>query len=400
MPPRRFLRRAFTQIFAQNIASNFARIGVLLGGLTWIFPCPVSSAPASPEPAQGPGPDRVLLIVNDNSPLSRNIGEYYGSRRHIPAKNYCHIQTEATETINRAQYEKLAAAVGGCLKKSGLVESVYYLVLAQGVPLRVSGNEEIQGDAASVDSELTLLYQDLKTGRPHATAGVIVNPFYGRRDEPFSHPKFPMYLVTRLAAYDLDGVKKIIDRALVAANRGKFVIDMRGPGDGQGNDWLRTASILLPDDRVILDESVKPVYNQTDVIAFASWGSNDDERTKRHTGFRWLPGAIVTEYVSTDGRTFERPSANWVPSGDWHNPLKQFAKSPQALVADYLEEGATGGSGHVYEPLLFYTPHPDLLLPAYYKGRNLAESFYLAIPALSWRNIVVGDPLCNLGKPK
>jgi hypothetical protein len=27
---------------------------------------------------------------------------------------------------------------------------------------------------------------------------------------------------------------------------------------------------------------------------------------------------------------------------------------------------------------------PDVLLPAYYSGRNLAESYYLSIPALSW----------------
>jgi hypothetical protein len=33
------------------------------------------------------------------------------------------------------------------------------------------------------------------------------------------------------------------------------------------------------------------------------------------------------------------------------------------------------------------------------QGRNLAESYYLVIPALSWQNIVLGDPLCSLGKP-
>ena len=76
-----------------------------------------------------------------------------------------------------------------------------------------------------------------------------------------------------------------------------------------------------------------------------------------------------------------------------------FAGSPQSLAADYILEGATGASGHVDEPYLSMTPRPDLLLPAYYRGRNLAESYYLAIPALSWQNIVLGDPLCSLGKP-
>ena len=128
------------------------------------------------------------------------------------------------------------------------------------------------------------------------------------------------------------------------------------------------------------------------VIGYASWGSNDAGRHKRFVGFRWLPGAIMTEYVSTNARTFTRPPEDW-------NLGALFFGSPQSLTADYISEGATGASGHVYEPYLAMTPRPDLLLPAYYQGRNLAESYYLAIPRLSWQNIVVGDPLCALGKP-
>ena len=80
-------------------------------------------------------------------------------------------------------------------------------------------------------------------------------------------------------------------------------------------------------------------------------------------------------------------------------PRYLVARRPQTLTADYILEGATGASGHVAEPYLVYTPHPDMLLPAYFSGRNLAESYYLSIPVLSWQNIVVGDPLCSLGKP-
>jgi uncharacterized protein (TIGR03790 family) len=56
-------------------------------------------------------------------------------------------------------------------------------------------------------------------------------------------------------------------------------------------------------------------------------------------------------------------------------------------------------AGHVDEPYLSFTPRPDLLLPAYFSGRNLAESFYLALPALSWQNVIIGDPLCSIGSP-
>jgi hypothetical protein len=69
---------------------------------------------------------------------------------------------------------------------------------------------------------------------------------------------------------------------------------------------------------------------------------------------------------------------------------------PQSLAAGYILEGATG---HVDEPYLTMTPQPNLLLPAYYQGRNLAESYYLAIPALNWAEHRPGDPLCSIGKP-
>ena len=351
------------------------------------------------SPARAATPDRVVVVVNDNSALSLKIGEYYAQRRGIPPKNVCHLRTTASEEIPRDIFDReIAEPIGAFLRKAGLVESVYYIVTTAGVPLKISGTRQTE-DYAAVDSELALLYSDLKTGKPHKLAGPWPNPFFGNRDAQFSHPLFPIYLVTRLAAYDFEGVKGMIDRALAAVNRGKFVMDLSSPDDRLGNDWLRDAAILLPRERVVLDETIKPVYDQQDVIGYAGWGSNDAHHDRRFPGFHWLPGAIMTEFVSTDGRTFQRPPAGWKPGGSWSNPLGFFGGSPQSLSADYILEGATGASGHVYEPYLTMTPRPDLLLPAYYQGRNLAESYYLAIPALSWQNIVLGDPLCSLGKP-
>ena len=344
--------------------------------------------------------DRVLLVVNDNSPLSRNIAEYYARRRGVPAKNICHIKTTTDEVISRDDYDRqIARPIGAFLRKEGLQESIYYIVTTGGVPLKISGTDGLNGTYGSVDSELTLLYSDLRSGQPHPIEGPLNNPFFGKRDRAFSHPEFPIYLVTRLAAYDFDGVKGMIERSLAATNRGKFVLDLRSADDEPGNDWLRDAAILLPKDRVVLEQTIRPVYGEIDVIGYASWGSNDKHHDRRFPGFHWLPGGIVTEYVSTDGRTFQKPPDKWTSSQEWNARSAWFAGSPQSMLADYILEGATGGSGHVYEPYLTMTPRPDLLLPAYYSGRNLAESYYLAIRSLSWQNIVVGDPLCSLGSP-
>lgn len=343
---------------------------------------------------------RVLIVVNDNSSVSRNIADYYARRRSIPQTNICHIRASEQETISRDQYNvQIAAPISACLRKAGLVEQVFYIVTTLGVPLRIDGSVGMDGDYSAVDSELTLLYLDMKRRMPHAVKGSLPNPFFGRKDSEFTHPQFPIYLVTRLAAYDFKGVKAIVDRSLQAANRGKFVIDEKNSGDDSADEWLQSAAVFLPKDRVILDTSTKVLYDISDVIGYAGWGSNDKNRTRRFLGFHWLPGAIVTEFVSTNARTFKKPPDSWSLGRDWTTPAGLFENSPQTMTADYLLEGATGASGHVYEPYLIQTPRPELLLPAYYKGRNLAESYYLSIRSLSWQNIVVGDPLCSLGKP-
>jgi uncharacterized protein (TIGR03790 family) len=347
----------------------------------------------------GQAANSVLVVVNEASPLSRQIGEYYALHRHIPLSNVCRLNAKVDEEISRDDFDRqIAAPVTSFLRFRHLEDKILYIVTTSGVPLRIRGSGGTLAEEASVDSELTLLYSDMR-GKPHILPAGIANPFFGKMGAVFRHSDFPIYLVTRLAGYDFEDVKGIIDRSLVARNRGKFVIDLKASDNTPGNNWLREAARALPRDRVVLDESARVLADQLDVIGYASWGSNDPDRKQRHLGFRWLPGAIMTEYVSTNGRTFTRPPDTWNLGTSWSDPRGLFFSSPQTLTADYIHDGATGASGHVYEPFLGYTPRPNILLPAYYRGRNLAESYYLAIPALSWMNIVVGDPLCKLGPP-
>jgi uncharacterized protein (TIGR03790 family) len=341
--------------------------------------------------------DNVLLVVNQSSPLSRQIGEYYALRRHIPMVNVCRLNAKTDEEISRDDFDQqVSAPIASFLRSRHLEDRILYIVTTSGVPLRIKGSGGRIAEAASVDSELTLLYSDMRS-KPHALPAGIPNPFFGKMDAVFRHPVFPSYLVTRLAGYDFSDVQGIIDRSLQARNRGMFVIDLKASDSTPGNTWLREAARALPRDRVVLDESAKVLRDQPDVIGYASWGSNDPDRKQRHLGFRWLPGAIMTEYVSTNGRSFTRPPDTWELGTSWTEGI--FFGSPQTLTADYIHDGATGASGHVYEPYLAYTPRPNILLPAYYHGRNLAESYYLSIPVLSWMNIVIGDPLCKLGPP-
>ena len=342
-------------------------------------------------------PAQVLVVINKRSPVSNTIGHYYINKRAIPPGNLCVIDLPADEVISRSDYDSnLEAPIGKFLTRNKLTESSRSIVTTQGIPLRVMGEgAKLLDTTASVDSELTLLYQKLH-GVTIPLPGPIPNPFFQKRDSPFRHPQIPMYMVTRLAGYDITDMKGLVDRALIARNTGKFVIDLRADNATPGNQWLRTAALLLPKDRVIMDDTAKVLTGIQDVIGYASWGSNDSDHRERFLRFQWLPGAIATEFVSFDARTFARPPDDW-KLGSWSDPVStMFGGAPQTMTGDYLHEGASAASGQVAEPYLVFCPRPDFILPAWFQGRNLAESFYMGIPGLSWMNVVIGDPLMRL----
>ena len=343
--------------------------------------------------------DQVLLVANRNSSDSRAVADYYRPRRSVPVGNVCWLNTTSQEEITWEIYQQqIEQPVAACLGGAGLREKVLYIVLTMGVPLKVTGGGRGLGvEHASVDSELALLYGKLH-GATISRAGALSNPFFGKRDEPFRHPRFPIYLVARLAAYDLAEVKGMIDRSLAARNRGKFVLDLNISRKDEGDDWLQTAAVLLPASRVVIDQTKDVLYDQHDVIGYAAWGSNDGNRKRRNLGFHWLPGAVATEFVSTNARTLERPPADW-SFGSWLEKSRWFGGSEQSLATDYIDQGATAATGNTYEPFLAGCARPDYLLPAYFHGRNLAESYYLSVQWLSWQGVLLGDPLCSLGKP-
>ncbi|HEY7391212.1 MAG TPA: TIGR03790 family protein [Bryobacteraceae bacterium] len=342
--------------------------------------------------------EQVLLVANRRDPASVEVAKYYRPRRSIPLKNVCFLETTSQEEISWQVYQsEIEKPIARCLDKAGLREKILYIALTLGVPLKIDGGGSgFTTERSSVDSELALLYGKLH-GMSFQRAGGVPNPFFAKRSEPFRHPRFPIYLVARLAAFDVAETKAIIDRSLAAQNRGKFVLDL-SMGNKDGDGWLRTAAILLPPSRVVLDGSKSVLYNQQDVIGYAGWGSNDPHRQRRNLGFQWLPGAVATEYVSTNARTLRRPPDDWSFRG-WSEKHKLFGGSSQSLSEDYIHQGATAATGNTYEPYLGACSRPDYLLPAYFDGRTLAESYYMSIAMLSWQGVLLGDPLCSLGRP-
>ena len=348
---------------------------------------------------QAQSPAEVVIVVNDASALSRTVGEYYARARRIPAGRICRVRTAETEEIERPAYESgIERPIALWLNSNGLVDKALVLATTAGLPLKIRGSSGTGSTAASVDSELAALYMKLK-GRTVPLAGPLANPYYATRNRSFAHPAFPIYMVARLAGYRFEDIRAMIDRGLLAENRGVVVLDMKDGGRDGGDEWLRRAARKLPPERVVMDETSRVPSGVNGVIGYASWGSNDPNRKTRTVSLGWLPGAVVTEYVSTNARTFAEPPPGW-NIGRWGFPSGFWRGSPQSLTADWIRAGATAATGHVYEPYLAQSPRPEELFLAYVaEGRTLAESFYRAIPAVSWMNVLAGDPLCRLKPP-
>ena len=88
---------------------------------------------------------------------------------------------------------------------------------------------------------------------------------------------------------------------------------------------------------------------------------------------QFLPGAICDNLTSYGG---------------W------WEKSGQTQLSEYLDAGAAGASGTVYEPTSIAAKFPSARWHAHYaRGCTLAESFYQSVSG-PFQLLLVGDPLC------
>jgi uncharacterized protein (TIGR03790 family) len=238
------------------------------------------------RPALAQTPANVMVVINDSSPESVRIGEYYVAKRRIPPENVVRLKLAVADEMERAPYEFfIERPISENLTQHATQDRIHYIVVTKGIPLRVRGTSGLEGSVASVDSELTLLYRKL-LGIPIPPAGRIPNPYYlGDRAlsgaQRFAHRTYDIFLVTRLDGFSVDDVIKLIDRGAAPARDGIFVLDQRAVvlGNRVGDDWLSSAAERLTaggfGKRVLLERSKSPVTATAPALGYYSWGSND-----------------------------------------------------------------------------------------------------------------------------
>ncbi|MEO6436871.1 MAG: TIGR03790 family protein, partial [Tepidisphaeraceae bacterium] len=240
---------------------------------------------------------------------------------------------------------------------------------------------ENDGTAASVDSELALLWWDY-----YSRSRWQPNPLHFRSQGP--HPQ--VLMVCRLDGPQEGTAMQIVLASLKAEKdglKGRFVIDSTGgtgPGglpDKEGGyrqfdqkllvlaDIVRTkTTIPLTFDR---SPQILPPHSVKDVALYTGWYSVRN----------YIPACTFnTGAVGYHVASFEMISLRTDNEKGW--------------VAGLLNDGVVATCGAVAEPYLGAIPPPDEFFPLLLTGKlTLAECYWKTVPMTSWMMSCIGDPL-------
>jgi len=384
-------------------------------------------------PGYGLTADEIAVIANKQEPESISLARFYMDQRRIPSANLITIDMNPAEDCQRSDYDNLIAApVLSFLNQHSPQNTIRCLVTMYGVPLKIStpalsdqgsetiaqlsknieeitlsldhGKDESMLDSlsgkisdiknqisyytkvndmrAAVDSELTLVLQT------HPLAHWLPNPYYrDLHDEFLPFAKEDVLMVSRLDGSSPELVRKMITDALSAEKeglRGDAFFDARWPDPGlkQVNSYAwydraihRAAEVVRKSGRmsnVVVDEQsalFQPGVTR-DAALYCGWYS----LAKYIDAFSWQKGAVGYHIASSECSTLKKEGS-------------------QVWCKRMLEKGAAATIGPVGEPYVNAFPPPDLFFAFLLGGKNLVESYFFSLPHLSWKMVLIGDPL-------
>ncbi len=351
----------------------------------------------------------TVVVYNKSFEGSKELAEFYAEKRRIPGDRLFGIECSKEEMISRDEFENSIREA--LLRKFNerkwwtierrdvpdpngrpvgqapqvVSQSVRVVVLMRGVPLRIkraSDNPDvvaIEADEASVDSEIAALGF---LGRP--LAGPMENRYFQSARRFADHYEARgQLLVGRLDAADDATVRRMIEDSLQAERDGlwgRAAVDF-ALKDGaflDGEQWLggcvkacRDAGIPVFAERS--RALLRDAWPLPDTILYFGWHADNIEGALASPDFRFKRGAIAGHLHSHNATVLRTKTDRWC------GPL--------------LDHGAAAVLGNVWEPYLKLTTRFDLLTMRLLDGFTLGEAAWGATPALSWMNVVVGDPL-------
>ncbi|MFZ5572755.1 MAG: TIGR03790 family protein [Thermodesulfobacteriota bacterium] len=382
-------------------------------------------------------PGQVLVLANRKLPDSLTLAREYMKKRGIPAANLLAIPFAEKESCTRDEYEKsLALPVRNFLLDRDPMKIQFRCIVSMyGIPLVVTDPglsledraellqlrgkvkllqsrlnhseppenrsrkvlaDEIEQNqrrisalglkdkTAAVDSELSLV---LEKNVP--LEGWLPNPaclgYGGRRMQRMPSAAL---LVSRLDGPTPQIVRRIMDDSLITEEKGfggkNAYFDARWPDQGKTelSGYAFYDRSIHRSAEIVRKSGVMPVVLNADSRLFQPGECPDAaiycgwySLGKYVDAFTWAPGAVGYHIASSECTTLKKRN-----STVWCKVM--------------LEKGVAATIGPVGEPYVQAFPPPELFFKLLLSGKpTLAECFALSNPFLSWKIILVGDPL-------
>jgi uncharacterized protein (TIGR03790 family) len=352
---------------------------------------------------------RTVIVVNARDRDSVELGEFYADQRGIPRTNVIALPMPAAESVTWREFvDQVWQPLQDELIKRGWLDGIEstsldtlgrkriavtghrlaYLVVCRGTPLRIYHDPTLADEATlrripaqfhtnqgAVDSELSLL----AAGNYEVNA-FVPNPCFSRPGPPDTNAEL-VVKVARLDGPTIADARRLVTSALAGERTGllgRYYVDWGGGPHRDGDRWLEATEKELEqlgfDGDVERTGALFPAsMHFADPVFYFGWYASDATGPIMREGFSFAPGAVALHIHSFSAETLRSAEKGWC------GPL--------------VARGVTATMGNVFEPFLQFTHRPDLLVQALARGETLGDAAYFALPALSWEEVLIGDPL-------
>lgn len=359
-------------------------------------------------------PERVAFVYNTNDPDSLEVAQYYRDQREVPNANLIglsiSVPTAASSgtvcedvILDEADYlyqieTPLIAALevlGADFGTDG-ANPIWVIILGYNIPLTYNDG----GEQIAIASRLHRLKHPVSHKRKNHT--------YDRRSFQFfdGTDATEVYLTAVLDGPTKEAVKKLIDRSLDVSNQtfvtGDLVIDPYGKQESSEDIRYENEIRSFIDDEVPnlgLDSQVTvdvdDPYQEPTVASFS------------HDSFYWgwynqtyAPQLFLNQ---NERRVFlynadDRAACNihYFESGSAFDPN---GSDFWCNIAINLEPGYASCAGAIDDPGSDAFLRPIPFFRALHQGSTLAEAFLFASEFVSWKTVLIGDPLMTVNFP-
>lgn len=331
----------------------------------------------------GGGPQEVLVVVNDTSPLSQEVGLTYARLRGMHERQILHLTNVVTENMQIVSFSNdVRHVVLDYLAASGLSNQVQYVVFAPEFPYRVHDLPYTNYHWSSLSS---CMYYDYRFSANAITAGCLLsaeasNVYFGteRAFERAATPEGRYLLSGQLYAWNGDEARRLVRRAQGAdggAATGTAYL-LHTTDSARNVRWrdfeeARYRSLLQAGSNGWAIQDADAVTGAVDVLGYLTG-------LGRVTGVHantYHPGAYADNLTSYGGYLIDAPS-------------------DQMSMLEWIRAGAAGTYGTIVEPCNYTEKYADpMLLARYERGFTLGEALYLSVQN-PYQGLLVGDPLC------